>query len=141
MQRYWEYNYCCSYCLMLSNDPFQKLVISSGTLRCWNNQQTCFCSTKTYHRNPGGPTCVPFCVKIMQKIDLIVIFFIVHRSTLKGDFCVLRTKRLDGIWEHLLIHDKPADVYSFVCNAMMNVCNCHNSERWQKEVCNVILVA
>lgn len=82
-----------------------------------------------------------FCVKIMQKIDLIVIFFIVHRSTLKGDFCVLRTKRLDGIWEHLLIHDKPADLYSFVCNAMMNVCNCHNSERWRKEVCNVILVA
>lgn len=40
-----------------------------------------------------------------------------------------RTKRLDGIWEHLLIHDKPSDVYSFVCNAMMNVCNCQNSER------------
>ncbi|CAH3150356.1 unnamed protein product [Pocillopora meandrina] len=40
-----------------------------------------------------------------------------------------RTKRLDGIWDYLLNHEKPCDVYSFVCNAMMNVCNCQNSER------------
>ncbi|EDO45182.1 predicted protein, partial [Nematostella vectensis] len=40
-----------------------------------------------------------------------------------------RTKRLDGIWDHLRMHKRPSDVYSFVCNAMMNVCNCQNSER------------
>ena len=40
-----------------------------------------------------------------------------------------RTKRLDGIWEYLHNHEKPSDVYSFVCNAMMNVCNCQSSER------------
>ena len=51
-------------------------------------------------------------------------------SSLIINFLPFRTKRLDGIWEYLHNHEKPSDVYSFVCNAMMNVCNCQNSERY-----------
>ncbi|KAK3742866.1 hypothetical protein QZH41_007773 [Actinostola sp. cb2023] len=40
-----------------------------------------------------------------------------------------RMMRINSLWEHLHANKRTSDVYSFVCTAMMNVCNCQNSQR------------